>query len=93
MEEIQETIDRWKVFSTTHRNRFEASWYNWAPLAAAHGWLVLEPNYVGSTGYGDEFLSDIPRQPVSGPGRDTLAAADQLIKEGRVNPRKLAAGG
>ena len=74
-------------------NGFEATWYHWAPLAATHGWLVLEPNYVGSTGYGDEFLSDIPRQPVSGPGRDALSAIDELIKEGRVNPRKLAVAG
>ena len=74
-------------------NGFEASWYNWAPLAATHGWLILEPNFVGSTGYGDEFLSDIPSQPVSGPGRDALSAVDELIKEGRVNPRKLAVGG
>ncbi|CAF2941027.1 unnamed protein product [Rotaria sp. Silwood2] len=39
-------------------NRFQASTNYWASLAASEGWLVLEPNYRGSTGYGDKFLSE-----------------------------------
>ena len=37
-------------------NHFEADWYQWDRLAATNGWLVFEPNYRGSTGYGDKFL-------------------------------------
>ncbi len=40
-------------------NHFEADWYEWAALAATNGWLVFEPNYRGSTGYGDKFLLQI----------------------------------
>ena len=40
-------------------NHFEADWYQWAALAATNGWLVFEPNYRGSTGYGDKFLEQI----------------------------------
>ena len=36
-------------------NHFEADWYQWDRLAATQGWLVFEPNYRGSTGYGDKF--------------------------------------
>ena len=36
-------------------NHFEADWYQWDRLAATAGWLVFEPNYRGSTGYGDKF--------------------------------------
>ncbi|CAF1223730.1 unnamed protein product [Rotaria sp. Silwood1] len=74
-------------------NAFEANWYNWAPIAAVEGWLVLEPNYCGSTGYGDQFVNDIRFQPLSRPERDILSAVDNLIKDGTVDPNKLNVGG
>ncbi|CAF3118593.1 unnamed protein product [Rotaria socialis] len=74
-------------------NAFEANWYNWAPLAASNDWLVLEPNYCGSTGYGDQFVDQIRRQPLSRPGRDILAAVDRLVMDGIVDPNRLAVGG
>ncbi|MGA9307504.1 MAG: hypothetical protein WBW31_19050, partial [Candidatus Sulfotelmatobacter sp.] len=40
-------------------NHFGADWYQWGALAATNGWLVFEPNYRGSTGYGDKFLEQI----------------------------------
>ena len=48
-------------------NRFEADWYQWSALAATQGWLVFEPNYRGSTGYGDKFLQQIVPTIVSPP--------------------------
>ncbi len=74
-------------------NDFQASWYNWAPLAATQGWLVLEPNYCGSAGYGDQFVDEIRRQPFTRPTRDILSAVDQLIKDGIVDSTQLAVGG
>ncbi|CAF1390190.1 unnamed protein product [Rotaria sordida] len=74
-------------------NAFEANWYNWATIAAVEGWLVLEPNYCGSTGYGDRFVNDIRFQPLSRPGRDILSAVDNLIKDGIVDSNKLNVGG
>src|SRR5437762_9870779 len=40
-------------------DRFEMDWYQWSTLAAANGWLVFQPNYRGSSGYGDKFLHEI----------------------------------
>jgi dipeptidyl aminopeptidase/acylaminoacyl peptidase len=74
-------------------NKFELVWHNWATLAASEGWLVLEPNYRGSTGYGDQFLNEIRYRPLSRPGKDILYGVDQLIKDGIVNPYRLAIGG
>ena len=74
-------------------NDFQAGWYNWAPLAATQGWLVLEPNYCGSAGYGDQFLDEIRGQPLTRPSRDILSAVDYLIQDGIVDPNKLAVGG
>jgi len=74
-------------------NHFEADWYQWAALAATNGWLVFEPNYRGSTGYGDKFLMQIVPQIVSRPGKDILEGVDALVKEGIADPQHLAVGG
>lgn len=74
-------------------NRFSPDWYSWAPLAASEGWLVFEPNYRGSTGYGDEFLHEIRYRPLSLPGKDILYGVDQLIRDGTVDPYRLTIGG
>ena len=74
-------------------NHFEADWYQWAALAATNGWLVFEPNYRGSTGYGDKFLMQIVPEIVSRPGKDILAGVDALVKDGIADPDRLAVGG
>jgi dipeptidyl aminopeptidase/acylaminoacyl peptidase len=74
-------------------NHFEADWYQWAALAATNGWLVFEPNYRGSTGYGDKFLLQIVPQIVSRPGKDILEGVDALVKDGIADPEHLAVGG
>ncbi len=74
-------------------NHFEADWYQWAALAATNGWLVFEPNYRGSTGYGDKFLMQIVPQIVSRPGKDILEGVDALVKDGLADPDRLAVGG
>ena len=74
-------------------NHFEADWYQWAALAATNGWLVFEPNYRGSTGYGDKFLTQIVPQIVSRPGKDILEGLDALVKDGIADADHLAIGG
>jgi dipeptidyl aminopeptidase/acylaminoacyl peptidase len=74
-------------------NHFEADWYQWDRLGATQGWLVFEPNYRGSTGYGDKFLLGIVPQMVSRPGKDILAGIDALVKDGIANPDRLSVGG
>ena len=74
-------------------NRFGADWYSWATLAAANGWLVFQPNYRGSTGYGDVFMQGIMPHLVSVPGKDILAGVDALVKDGTADPAHLAIGG
>jgi dipeptidyl aminopeptidase/acylaminoacyl peptidase len=74
-------------------NRFEADWYQWGILAATNGWLVFEPNYRGSSGYGDKFLMQIVPVIVSRPGKDILEGVDALVKDGIANPDHLVVGG
>jgi dipeptidyl aminopeptidase/acylaminoacyl peptidase len=74
-------------------NHFEADWYQWATLAANQGWLVFEPNYRGSTGYGDKFALEIVPVIVSRPGKDILEGVDALVKDGIADPAHLTIGG
>lgn len=74
-------------------NRFSVGAGSWGPLAATDGWLVLEPNYRGSTGYGDQFLDEIRYYPLSRPGRDILSGINSLIEDGVVDRNRLAVGG
>ncbi|MBV9573031.1 MAG: S9 family peptidase [Acidobacteriales bacterium] len=74
-------------------NHFEADWYQWDRLAATNGWLVFEPNYRGSTGYGDKFLLGIVPQIVSRPGKDILEGVDALVRDGIADANRLAVGG
>ena len=74
-------------------NHFEADWYQWDRLAATDGWLVFEPNYRGSTGYGDKFLLGIVPEIVSRPGKDILSGVDALVKGGIADPDHLTVGG
>ena len=74
-------------------NHFEADWYQWAALAATDGWLVFEPNYRGSVGYGDKFALGIIGPIVSRPGKDILEGVDQLVHDGIADPDRLTVGG
>ena len=74
-------------------NHFEADWYVWDRMAATQGWLVFEPNYRGSEGYGDKFLMGAVPEMVSRPGKDILAGVDALVKDGIADPAHLAIGG
>jgi len=74
-------------------NQFGADWYSWAGMAATQGWLVFQPNYRGSVGYGDKFTLGIIPKIVSRPGRDILEGVDALVKDGSADADRLAVGG
>jgi dipeptidyl aminopeptidase/acylaminoacyl peptidase len=74
-------------------NQFGADWYYWAGLAATQGWLVFQPNYRGSIGYGDKFTLGIIPKIVSRPGRDILEGVDALVNDGVADADHLAVGG
>ena len=54
-----------------------------------HGYLVIVPNYRGSTGYGSEFMEANRFDVGGGDYQDVLAAAAWIKKTGYVDPAKL----
>jgi dipeptidyl aminopeptidase/acylaminoacyl peptidase len=57
------------------------------------GALVLQPNYRGSAGYGEEFRSLNVRNLGVGDAWDVLSGVDYLIEEGVVDSTKLGSMG
>ncbi len=70
-----------------------ASWATYTPVLAAKGYMVLDPNYRGSTGYGDAFLRDMVGHYFHQADKDVLAGVDALIAKGLADPNKLVAMG
>jgi dipeptidyl aminopeptidase/acylaminoacyl peptidase len=56
---------------------------------ANQGYLVIAPNYRGSTGYGKEFRQANLFDMGGGDLQDVLAAADWIQQTGYVDPKKL----
>jgi dipeptidyl aminopeptidase/acylaminoacyl peptidase len=56
---------------------------------ASLGYLVLEPNFRGSTGYGDAFAKGNGGDWGTGPFADVMAGVDALIAAGRADPERL----
>jgi len=60
---------------------------------AAAGYAVLLPNYRGSTGYGDQFLTDLVGRENDIEVKDILAGIQHLVKEGIADPDRVACMG
>ncbi len=55
----------------------------------ARGYALLCPNYRGSTGYGDKFLTDLIGRENDIEVQDILAGVDALIERGIADPERL----
>src|SRR5699024_11007741 len=53
------------------------------------GFLVLEPNYRGSAGYGEAFRGANYRQLGLGDYDDVMSGIDMLVEQGLVNPEQM----
>ena len=61
----------------------QAAWF------ASLGFLVLKPNFRGSTGYGDAFITGNVADWGDGPLGDVLSGADDLIARGMADESRL----
>jgi dipeptidyl aminopeptidase/acylaminoacyl peptidase len=63
-------------------------------LLAQPGYVVLVPNYSGSTGFGEPFAQAIQRDPLQGPASELNEAADAAIRAFPfIDASRQAAGG
>jgi dipeptidyl aminopeptidase/acylaminoacyl peptidase len=77
----------------------EAAWnnefhYRWNPqLFAAAGYVVIEPNFHGSTGFGLKFMDAIKGQWGGAPYEDQMKAVDTALTWPYVDSTRIAAAG
>jgi dipeptidyl aminopeptidase/acylaminoacyl peptidase len=64
----------------------------WAQYLAGAGYVVLEPNYRGSSGYGEVFRNLNVENPGGGEVEDVAAGAKDLVARGLVDPKHMAMG-
>ncbi len=68
-------------------------WIYGRGLWPALGWAVFAPNYRGSTGYGDRFLTELVGAECDIEVKDVLTGVDMLIERGIADPEKMAVSG
>ena len=65
--------------------------FDWlAQFFAARGFAVIQPQFRGSTGFGDAWYADNGFKSWKTAVRDVTAAGAWLVKEGIADPKKLA---
>jgi dipeptidyl aminopeptidase/acylaminoacyl peptidase len=66
---------------------------DWTQLLAANGYLVLLPNFRGSSGYGMDWMMANVRDWGDGPLADVMGGVDHLIEAGVADGQRLFLGG
>ena len=70
-------------------NSFQGRYVTYPHIYAAAGYAVLQPNYRGSTNYGEAFARQIGGDFMRLSYGDIISGVDHLIKEGLADPDKL----
>ena len=65
----------------------------WAQFLTARGYIVVKPNYRGSSGYGERFRNLNVEDSGGGELADVVAAARAVIAQGLADPNRVAIGG
>ena len=68
-------------------------WIYGRAIMAARGYALLSPNYRGSTGYGDKFMTDLIGRQNDIEIQDILRGVDAMVERGIADPDKLAVSG
>ncbi|MFZ2054151.1 MAG: S9 family peptidase [Candidatus Aminicenantales bacterium] len=63
---------------------------NWARFIAGLGYVVMQPQYRGSTGYGSDFLNAIYQHFGDRAYSDVDSATDYAVAQGWADPNRLA---
>jgi dipeptidyl aminopeptidase/acylaminoacyl peptidase len=65
----------------------------WSLFLADQGYVVLEPNFRGSTGYGERFRNANVEDSGGGEIQDIQASVDYLVSVGLTDPKRVGISG
>jgi dipeptidyl aminopeptidase/acylaminoacyl peptidase len=69
------------------------SWFPNIQYLTSHGYIVIAPNYRGSTGYGRTFMESLRKDAGRGDLNDLVSAVDYLKTTGYVDQKRIAVMG
>lgn len=72
---------------------FQYLWYPLMSYMVSRGWVVLAPNYRGSTGYGRAWQVANRFEMGRGDTMDVAAGVDYLLRQGLADPQRIAVTG
>ncbi|CAM0137118.1 hypothetical protein VKS41_008282 [Umbelopsis sp. WA50703] len=72
---------------------FQLGVFRWGQMMAQRGYLVLLPNYRGSSGRGEGFASLVRGEVGAGDWDDCMSMVDAAIDRGLADPSRLGIGG
>jgi dipeptidyl aminopeptidase/acylaminoacyl peptidase len=61
------------------KDAFSTRWNSY--VLTSPGYVLLETNYTGSTGFGEKFADDIERDVLRGPAEEILEAIEQALRQ------------
>jgi len=64
-------------------------WIDYAPVLTGMGYMVFQPNYRGSTGYGDGYLRDMVGHYYRQSHLDVMTGVDHLIEQGLADGDRM----
>jgi len=71
---------------------FSARWNGY--MLASPGYVILETDYIGSTGFGEKFADDVERDVLRGPGQEILDAITEAAhRYSFIDEHRQAAAG
>lgn len=71
----------------------DLQYYYYGSLLASRGYLVLQPNYIGGVGRGDDFMNAIHGFAISKPVDDILTGVDYIASQGWIDSDRMATMG
>lgn len=78
---------------SSYKNAFSTSFASYPFVLAAKGYVLFQPNYRGSTGYGDNVMRAIIGRYFEDDIDDIITGIDYLVTEGIADPDRLGAMG
>lgn len=79
--------------NSSYQLSFGFSWVTYPNYFASKGYIVLQPNYRGSSGYGDEFMRGIIKDLFTKGYEDIMSGVDYLVSNSIADEKKLAITG
>ncbi len=78
---------------SSYKLEFSSDWVRYTNVLAGRGYVILEPNYRGSTGYGDGWMRAIIGHYFEKDFQDLMSGVDAMLARGVAHPDSLAIHG